>query len=1774
MKNKAKRLSTRLLSLFLSVLMLVSVMPLSGVIEAQADYKYPKISALRIPRIYEIPNDNTCHFNSMASVQAYALKGKSYSAKNYYKGEPQYTRNYEYGNDYSQSKDPIFHKMLRLNHKAGHPDNVDPTYILADMPVVEMKREFIDGLTEQEICEKIYNHLKNGQPIVFYSNGSTQHASVVIGYYKASNKLSYSNFTIMEIVKSGNGYKNSKEYFDKYANNPDKDGNVSCYKKLSTWISSHKNVYSISYPNDTYKAVSFSSVSASNITNNSATINSSLNQTVFVQKYGYYISNDKNEINKIDGTDRNTPDKIKNKNIEYCKVSDWNSSPKESKNFSSNLKKYKGSNLQPNTTYYYKCVIKYCGAWYQSNVGQFTTSSTIPGDAKVSLSSAKDIGIGDSAVLTWNAASYAKSYSVSVFDSGDNQVGNTINNITTTGYTVPGTYFSKADIYSFKVTAKNDYGSKDLTGNPAVTVHSNVKVSFVNGDDSLIEEQIIKYNSSANLPAAPVLEGCSFSKWEGEYQNVKEDSTVKAVYIKNTYTVKFFDGLNGKLLKTEKVLYKEAAHAPKIGDAGAYIFKGWDRDYSSITEDTTVTANYNWYNDNYPVKTDILSVSRNDNKDGYDISVNVSAGEYDKTEGRVVVALMTQSGFLLNTTESAAFSLRSNDSKSISVFAPCNQLAYYLKVFTINDYQKSGPIAAPLVETIDNGDANWSSYYAYNNDSEIPSIGSSINGRVVTAVDTKKDPNLYRYRNTSVVKSYNTSMAGYTKNGFDKIAVSTNQTQYYLKSGEYPANTGSKTYIDTGNALFKKYNNTKVTSVDNETQVITVGNESVYCYLFWQWAVPNYTANDCCNAIGDYKGENISGKGKATQFYMIQRNKKDIGWNSTYLGYNEKDTSVSKYSKWWSGRTLHKNNGGIPVYTSTWSKYNKYYTYYKINDWTDWKEYSGNTVPVTAVDSATAFKTDGAIYAVENEIGTKYYRYQSETPFTTEDVDVPENQLVDIIHKVSSDFAGKEATVYVYKYTQPSDFTNEFIGTTTVKNDGTIEINDAKLREAPSEETGDFSIAVSIEGNSTMMVLDTIEAPKPKYTVSFYDFDKTTLLKEKTVEAGETVCAPDTAKLHPSEGYKFVHWNQSTVNVHSDLVVYPEEEKETYKVIFVDWNNRKVSIENMKYGDVISAPEIEQSDEGLISVWDMSDATERSENGETQYIVTKDTLITTETEAVKCYANFISPKSVKPIDNANEEDENPEEFPELDMETIGEDDIVLTDEVSYGDRISTPIEIDENPDYVFYGWRDIKTGEYLEDTVTTSDATYYPVYEFAETTEAPVADVETGEYTENKTVTLTSETPDAVIYYTTDGSNPKTSDTAIEYTAPITITRPTVLNAYATSLGRNNSYTVNHMYAVNTSSSGVAYHLVTVFSTLDIYGSADAVYQGMVRDSRYFDDSEFDKEIEGYNYIGLFSDAECTQQFYADEELISEETVLYAGYAPKQFNVTFKDWDGTELSTVLHTYGDVEIEAPTPTREGYVFLGWDVDDFAEITEDTVATAKYCREEEYATVSLNKAAARIIEGQQFTKLAATVSPENAEDVELIWSSSDDGIAEVDEDGIVTATGKGTVTITVTVSTTGESASCVFTVLGDYNKSIVFGSNSFLGFDSEGYIRMSRPDKNTISELLYQFDNDAESLSFTAPNGSALKSDDLVGTGTVVKFAPDGDELDSATFVMVGDINGDGYIGNADVSMLSQWLVQTKELTYEQQLAGDVNGDGFVDNKDAAVIQRYLVGKAEI
>jgi uncharacterized protein YjdB len=79
----------------------------------------------------------------------------------------------------------------------------------------------------------------------------------------------------------------------------------------------------------------------------------------------------------------------------------------------------------------------------------------------------------------------------------------------------------------------------------------------------------------------------------------------------------------------------------------------------------------------------------------------------------------------------------------------------------------------------------------------------------------------------------------------------------------------------------------------------------------------------------------------------------------------------------------------------------------------------------------------------------------------------------------------------------------------------------------------------------------------------------------------------------------------------------------------------------------------------------------------------------------------------------------------------------------------------------------------------------------------------------------------------------------------------------------------------------------------------------------------------------------------------------------------------------------------------------------------------------ASVSLDQATRKILYGDSY-KLTATILPSNAADKSLAWESSDDTVATVTSEGLVTAVAAGSAAISVKTADGNKTDSCSVTV----------------------------------------------------------------------------------------------------------------------------------------------------
>jgi ribosome-associated toxin RatA of RatAB toxin-antitoxin module len=119
-----------------------------------------------------------------------------------------------------------------------------------------------------------------------------------------------------------------------------------------------------------------------------------------------------------------------------------------------------------------------------------------------------------------------------------------------------------------------------------------------NGSITGDSPQSVKYGENGSEVTAVPNDGYHFVKWSDDVEtaertdtNVTADITVTAEFAINEYTVTFKDH-DGTELKTQKVEHGRAATAPTAPTRTGYTFTGWDKEFTNITGDLTVTAQY------------------------------------------------------------------------------------------------------------------------------------------------------------------------------------------------------------------------------------------------------------------------------------------------------------------------------------------------------------------------------------------------------------------------------------------------------------------------------------------------------------------------------------------------------------------------------------------------------------------------------------------------------------------------------------------------------------------------------------------------------------------------------------------------------------------------------------------------------------------------------------------------------------------------------------------------------------------------------------------------------------------------------------------------------------------------------------------------------------------------------------------------------------------------------------------------------------------------------
>ena len=163
--------------------------------------------------------------------------------------------------------------------------------------------------------------------------------------------------------------------------------------------------------------------------------------------------------------------------------------------------------------------------------------------------------------------------------------------------------------------------------NGSITAQVYHSVTFVDYDGTVLSAQSVAHGSAAIEPTAPEREGYAFIGWDKDFSNVTEDMTVTAQYSANSYSITYT--INGEEYAVRNYEYGAAVSAPEYTVPEGHTFSGWDIPETMPAENLVLDAvlTVNSYSITYTINGEEYSAQT------YEFGAAVSAPEYTVPEG-------------------------------------------------------------------------------------------------------------------------------------------------------------------------------------------------------------------------------------------------------------------------------------------------------------------------------------------------------------------------------------------------------------------------------------------------------------------------------------------------------------------------------------------------------------------------------------------------------------------------------------------------------------------------------------------------------------------------------------------------------------------------------------------------------------------------------------------------------------------------------------------------------------------------------------------------------------------------------------------------------------------------------------------------------------------------------------------------------------------------------------------------------------------------------------
>ena len=1138
-------------------------------------------------------------------------------------------------------------------------------------------------------------------------------------------------------------------------------------------------------------------------------------------------------------------------------------------------------------------------------------------------------------------------------------------------------------------------------------------VNFLDWNGSVLKSEKVEISKDATAPADPTREHYNFIGWDKGFTNIQGDLDVNATYAIHTFEVTFvyFTADCKETSTTQTVDYGAAAKAPELPRRqDGWVFTNWDKDFSFITEDTTVTALYiddnvylvgefnNWHEKNLPM-------NLTDDPNVVTIKITLDEGEYDFKLKRGD-GWYSNSGDINNTTDENGASnpwyMSDTEGQNCTLITAGGNYTFIYNKETQRLEVKYSPYTF-VVTFVD-----WD--------------GSVLKEQTVDiGTDASAPLNPTRPDEGNIV---------YTFKGWDKSFSNVKEDLTVTAVYEATSRLLTVTFVDWDGEILKTEKVEKGKDATPPETPTREGNaEFKYTFSGWDPSFKNVQTDITVTAtyiqeVQKYTVTFVDHNDKVIDTQQVEYGKSatapqapDRGDNYIFTGWQ------GDFSKITEDTTIKATYGDNKVYlkgefnnwsTSTPMVKTGENTYevqielpdgkyeFKINQFITWYGNSGtitDTTDVNGVSNPWFMESGDQIpngTLVTTGIGGEY-----KFIFNTETQRLEVKHILDVFTVTFQDADGtvlkQEEVEYGHSATAPADPTApegfKFAGWDT-----------------------DFSF---ITGDTTVTAVYTELGAI--FEVIFVDWDGTIIQvngqDSQLVEAGTAAIAPEapTREGDAQYSFNFIGWDKDFSRVSENMTITAQYEQvvNQYEVKFVDWDGRTLAVRNVEYGKGVDNPPADPIREGfLFTGWDKDFSVITESIVVTAQYADQNQLFTVKfwnhDGSVLLHEETVSAGSPATAPAAPERKETAEfrfVFTGWDKDFSA----VMSDMDVY------PVYNEIKREYtVTFKDRgevvDIVTVEYGGSAVTYYEPTQYQsggyIYTFSGWNPNPI--FVTGDMT--VTAQYRSQATQYTVQWVVKGEVVKSETVSHgKYATPPTEGDGPNQYKLATGEQLQGWHTGNGQIVNNYQIYGGTTFIASILNTT-VYIGGDFTTWGWIPMTPSTDNGNvytYTKTLEQgvYEFKHLYQDV-----FYGNDGQVNDTTggwwsasgsagnvtlnatggkytfefnkqtkQLQVKYEGDKYTVTFQDWNGTVLDTQEVERGKPAKAPANPYREPengfiYTFDGWDKD-FSYITENTVVTAKYSQSVSSYTVTFQDWNGIVLKTEQVEHGGAATAPDD-------------------------------------------------------------------------------------------------------------------------------------------------------------------------------------------------------